>query len=124
MTTLTVEDSGKMVVNKPITFRAQITPHFTVRSPALARSDPSTLSSEKSDSRAQSAPPSETCTLSLIQENGAKSTLEVIASRFRLEWRCVDPVSSFFASSNYLYPSLDSGLDPSTPRTPVTRGLF
>lgn len=83
------EPNGKMVVNKKITFRAQITPHFTVRSPVLTRtgSSASTAGNAGNSPRPSPAPPAETCTLSLVQEHGAKSTLEIIARRLRQEWR-------------------------------------
>lgn len=78
-----------MIVNKKITFRTQITPHFTVRSPVLTRtgSSASTAGNGGNSPRPSPAPPSETCTLSLVQEHGAKSTLEIIALRLRQEWR-------------------------------------
>jgi hypothetical protein len=73
-------------MNKPITFRARVTPHFTVRAPTHTRYEFSESGSDSSE-RKVAAPPIETCTVSLIQEHGAKSTLEIVASRLRQEWQ-------------------------------------
>ena len=81
--TLCVEHSGKMVINKPSSFRAQIIPQATA---VLPPSSP--MLSPRSSPPVS---PSTGCTLSLIQESGAKSTLEVVALRLRQEWRYVGP---------------------------------
>jgi hypothetical protein len=74
-----------MIINKGITFRAQITPHM---SPSSSVPSPHP-DIHNAAPRSPMFPFSEACTLSLIQERGAKSTLEVVALRLRQEWRSV-----------------------------------
>ncbi len=70
------------MISKAVTFRVQITP----QSP-----DPS-LSAVASPLLSPKIAPgamSEGCTISLVQERGAKSSLEVVAVRLRQDWRLV-----------------------------------
>jgi len=85
MLSIIVEVTGK-IVNKPVTFLARIAPRFTVRAPTHTCYEVSESGSDSSERRLP-PPPQETCTVSLIQEHGAKSTLEVVASRLRQAWQ-------------------------------------
>jgi hypothetical protein len=73
------EISGRTIY-KSVTFRAQINPRPTGSHPINASTSPM-MGPPKSPMMA--AP----CTLALIQERGAKSTLEAVALRLRQDWR-------------------------------------
>ncbi|KAF8317788.1 uncharacterized protein EI90DRAFT_3084997 [Cantharellus anzutake] len=73
--------TGKTVISKAVTFRVQIAPKSI--NPSL-----SAIASPLLNTGNTLASPSfEGCTVSLIQERGAKSSLEVVAVRLRQDWR-------------------------------------